>query len=162
PFSPSAAFVSGLVDFCRQRRVYEAELGTYGSPPLSVPRLPRGIDRRTRPGFVLDLAVPASQWRIGETHRRPLKPAQKSSVSIRRARTEGLADHLSMCQSSLLRRRERGEVVTAGDDAEFRSVVQSGIGELFQVVRGSAVLSSILVIRSRTGAYYYSAGTGQE
>jgi lipid II:glycine glycyltransferase (peptidoglycan interpeptide bridge formation enzyme) len=163
PFSPSGAFLSGLVDFCQDRRIYETELNTFGSRALRIAALPREIERRARTEFVIDLTVPASQWKIGETHRRHIRRAEKSGVSVRRVRTEALKDHLSMCAHSLSRRKERGEIVpNVGDSSEFSGALLQGAGEIFQVTRGDAVLSSILVLRSRTGAYYHSAGTSRE
>jgi hypothetical protein len=163
PFAPSCAFLSGLVDFCRDQRIYETALNTFGSRALSIPRLPREIERRARTEFLIDLTVPASQWKIGETHRRHIRRAEKSTVSVRRVRTEGLEDHLSMCGHSLSRRKERGEVVpSVADNPEFSNAMLNGAGELFQVVREDAVLSSLLVLRARTGAYYHSAGTSRE
>jgi hypothetical protein len=162
PFGPSGAFLSGLIDFCRDRRIYETALNTFGSRALRIPKLPREIQRSARTEFVMDLTVPASQWKIGETHRRHIRRAEKSAVSVRRVRAEGLEQHLSMCRQSMSRRQERGEdVVSVADSAEVPSIVLNGAGDLFQVVREEVVLSSILLIISRTGAYYHSAGTSQ-
>lgn len=163
PFSPSDAFLSGLVDFCQDRRIYETELNTFGSRAVKIPALSREIERRIRTEFLIDLTVPHSRWKIGDTHRRHIRRAEKSGVSVRRVRTEGLADHLSMCGHSLSRRKERGEVVpSVGDNPEFSDELLRGAGELFQAMHEGAVLSSLLVLRSRTGAYYHSAGTSQE
>jgi hypothetical protein len=163
PFTPSSTFLSGLIEFCRNQRIYDTALHTFGSRALSIPTLPREIERRARTEFVMDLALPASQWKIGETHRRHIRRAEKSGVSVRRVRMEGLEDHLSMCRQSMSRRQERGEaVMSVADSPEVPSIVLNGAGDLFQVVRDDAVLSSMLVIMSRTGAYYHSAGTSQE
>ena len=163
PFTPSSEFLAGLTDFCGDRRIYETALHSFGSPSLSIPKLPREIERRARTEFVIDLTVPASQWKIGETHRRHIRRAEKSAVSVRRVRAEGLEGHLTMCRLSMSRRKERGEVVqSVADSPEVPSLVLSGAAELFQAVRDDAVLSSMLAIRSRTGAYYHSAGTSQE
>jgi hypothetical protein len=163
PFTPSSAFLSGLADFCRDKRIYEAALHTFGSRALRIPTLPREIERRARTEFVLDLTVPASQWKIGDTHRRHIRRAEKSAASVRRLRGDGLQDHLAMCRESMSRRQERGEaVVSVADSPEVPSLVLNSAGELFQVIRDDAVLSSMLVIMSRKGAYYHSAGTSQE
>ena len=163
PFAPSSAFLSGLIDFCRDRRIYETALHTFGSRALSIPKLPREIERRARTEFVMDLTVPASQWKIGETHRRHIRRAEKNAVSVRCVRTDGLENHLAMCRESMSRRQERGEaVVNVAESPEVASIASSGAADIFQVVRDDAVLSSLLVIRSRTGAYYHSAGTSHE
>jgi lipid II:glycine glycyltransferase (peptidoglycan interpeptide bridge formation enzyme) len=61
------------------------------------------------------------------------------------------------------RRRERGEdVPMAAENPQVVALVRSEFGEFFQAVREGTVLSSMLVIRSRTGAYYHSAGTSPE
>lgn len=163
PFAPSDAFLSGLIAFCRDQRVYETTLNTFASRALNIPRLPREIERRTRTEFLLDLTIPADQWKIGETHRRHIRRAQKSSVAIRRVRSEGLQDHFSLCRASMARREDRGEdVPSATDSPEATSLLRNRVGELFQVVRDNVVLSSMLVIKSHMGAYYHSAGTSPE
>jgi hypothetical protein len=163
PFTPSQAFLSGLIDLCRDRRIYETALHTYGSPTLTIPKLPRETERRARTEFVMDLSVPSGDWKVGETHRRLIRRAEKNAVSVRRVRAEGLEAHLSMCRHSMSRRQERGEVVfSVADSPEIPSIVLSGAGDLFQAVRNDAVLSSMLVIRSSASAYYHSAGTSQE
>jgi hypothetical protein len=163
PFRPSSAFVSGLIDLCRDRRIYDTALNTFGSPALSIPKLPHELERRARTEFVMDLAVPASEWKTGETHRRYIRRAERSAVRVRRVRMEGLEDHLSMCRQSMSRRQIRGEaVMSVADSPEVPSIVLNRAGELFQAVREDAVLSSMLVVMSRTGAYYQSAGTSPE
>jgi lipid II:glycine glycyltransferase (peptidoglycan interpeptide bridge formation enzyme) len=52
--------------------------------------------------------------------------------------------------------------MSVADSPEVPSIGLNGAGDLFQVVRDDAVLSSMLVIMSRAGAYYHSAGTSQE
>jgi lipid II:glycine glycyltransferase (peptidoglycan interpeptide bridge formation enzyme) len=163
PCEPSDLFLKGLIEFCRERRVYETGLQSFGSPALRIPKLPQEIQRRARTEFVIDLTVATSQWKIGETHRRHIRRAEKSAVSIRRVQAEGIAEHLSMCRHSMSRRQERGETVySVADSPEIPSIVMNGAGQIFQAVRDDIVLSSILVIRSRAGAYYHSAGTSQE
>lgn len=162
PFTPSNTFLSGLINFCADQRIYETALQTFGSPPLKIPRLPQEIERRVRTEFVIDLGTPASQWKIGDTHRRHIRRAEKSAVSIRRVRSEGLEQHLAMCRVSMSRRQERGEVVqSVADSPEIPSLVLAGAAELFQAIQDDIVLSSMLALRSRKGAYYHSAGTSQ-
>lgn len=163
PCTPSSQFLAGLIDFCRDRRIYETALHSFGSRALSIPPLPCEIERRARTEFVINLTVPFSQWKIGETHRRHIRRAEKNSVSVRRVRAEGLDAHLSMCRESMSRRKDRGEEVTSiADSPEVPSLVQCGAADLFQAVRDDVVLSSMLIIKSRTGAYYHSAGTSPD
>lgn len=163
PFAPSSTFLSGLIEFCQDRRIYETALHTYGSRALIIPKLPREMERRARTEFVLDLTAATGQWKIGETHRRYIRRAEKNAVSVRRIQAEGIEGHLSMCRHSMSRRQERGEaVVSVADSPEVPSMVLNGAGEFFQAVRDDAVLSSMLVLRSPAGAYYHSAGTSPE
>ena len=163
PFPPSNGFLVTIARFCRDNRIYETTLNTFASPKLQIPPLPLEIERRSRTEFLLTLTVPPEQWKISETHRRHIRRAQKSAIAIRRTRSDGLQDHLTLCQASMARREERGEEVpSVTDNSEAASLVLSGAGELFQAVRNDLVLSSMLVLRSRTGAYYHSAGTRPE
>lgn len=163
PFAPSNSFLATVAAFCRAHRIYDTNLNTFASPELSIPRLPQELERRSRTEFLLALTVPSEQWKISETHRRHIRRAQKNAIAVRRTGSDGLQDHLALCQASMARREERGEdVPSVTDNSEATSLVLSGAGELFQAIRDDQVLSSMLVLRSRTGAYYHSAGTRPE
>ena len=61
------------------------------------------------------------------------------------------------------RRLNRGEHVTV--DAQMHTplaLVQQGAGEFFRAMRSGQALSSILVLRAPSGAYYHSAGTSRD
>ncbi len=58
------------------------------------------------------------------------------------------------------RRAERGEDVSVHhNEARPLALLNSGLGELFQATYRDRVLSSMLILRSRQGAYWQSAGT---
>jgi len=61
------------------------------------------------------------------------------------------------------RRTERGEHLNVELDPALPEVLlANGAGELFQAVRGGEVLASLLVLRSKTGGYYHSAGNSPQ
>ena len=63
----------------------------------------------------------------------------------------------------MTRREQRGEAVSAGFPIEpILALVRTGAGELFQVVDGEHVLSSMLLLRSRLAAYDHTSGSSPE
>jgi lipid II:glycine glycyltransferase (peptidoglycan interpeptide bridge formation enzyme) len=73
------------------------------------------------------------------------------------------AQHLRLMNASLERRAKRGEDVEIREQhARTLAVLTTRAGELFQVVNGEKVLSSILILRSSRGAYYQTGGTPPE
>lgn len=161
PNAPSTTFIEGLRRFCERRGIYEVTLNTYGSPPLSIPDLPVELERRSRTEFLFDLRVDNSQWKIGRTHRQRARQAEKNGVQLLRTSSlDALEPHIGLINSSMRRRKERGEQVSVGADfREASSLMRAGAAEMFQSVQNGVVLSSMLVLRSSAGGYDHSSGT---
>ena len=60
------------------------------------------------------------------------------------------------------RRRASGPEKAIHDNERELALLASGSGEIFLAVRGEQVMSSGLVLRSRKGAYYQSAGNSPD
>jgi hypothetical protein len=131
------------------------------SAAVTIPPLDGELSRRRRCEFVLLLQGSDALARISSNHRRNVARARGQGIGIRRTRAaDACAIHNSLVHTSLDRRTARGETIVAGNDvAPYERMTRTGAGELFQAVRGDAVLSSLLVLRARAGAYYQSAGT---
>jgi hypothetical protein len=162
--TPSEDFVSGLRQFCESEGIYETTLNTFASPSLTIPALPHEAQRIPRTEFAFDLCVNQSDWKLGSTHRRHIRQAEKNGVEIRRTvQAENVQQHIDLIASSMTRRRNRGEsVAISHDNPEVWSITRSGSGELFQAIADDVVLSSVLVMRSKTGGYDHSSGTSAE
>jgi hypothetical protein len=165
---PSVAYGSSAADFCfavarwgRRNGVWEVDLGSFGSEAADVPSTGGELARTRRREFVLDLTSPNPLGGISTNHRRNITKARNAGVEVRRSRhAPDSASHRDLVTMSLERRRDRGEGVE--DEARedlFAALLETGAGELFQAWRGSEILSSVLVLRSVSGAYYHSAGT---
>ena len=122
------------------------------------------LTRRRRREFVLDLRGEPPASRFASNHRRNIARARNQGLSLRRTReADACAVHDRLVHTSLHRRSARGESVPTGSDLpRYIALMQAQAGELFQVVRGDDVLSSLLVLRAREGAYYQSAGTSPD
>jgi Acetyltransferase (GNAT) domain len=157
-------FWGGLLESCRRAGVTHLEVNSYASTHATIPPL-RGEVRRTgRTEYVLELTQPDLWKLLREGHRRSVNRARKAGLTLRRSReVPAYHQHVLMMSASMARRQDRGETVPqiAPGSLPRRSLdlLQAGAGELVQVVHDGDVLSSVLVLRSQSGAYYYSAGT---
>jgi hypothetical protein len=156
-------FWRGIWHACRQRNIWQLQVDTYASLVADIPLLEGETSRRDRFEYILHLDsdvlnVPSSN------HRRNITRAQRHGVSIRR--THHTADckvHAKLMASSMRRRSARGEQVTIEHDTSVaEALLVSGAGELFQAIHQGEVAASMLVLRSRKGGYYHSAGTSSE
>jgi ribosomal protein S18 acetylase RimI-like enzyme len=159
-----SSFWEGLRTFCRQQRITQLQLGTYGSPPgVEIPAFGNHCTRRNRCEFVLSLTGDLAP-RLGSNHKRNVKRGQQAGLVVRRTRSADAASaHEALMNQSMDRRRGRGENVTSvGPSPERMAYLRSGAGELFQALRDGAVLSSVLVLRAPKAGYYQSAGTSAD
>jgi hypothetical protein len=154
-------FWKGVLDLCRELKVWHLQIDSYASPAVSIPHLTGELSRRDRCEHVLDLDRGDILEHTNSQHRRNISRAVKLGLSVRRTREESAcAQHLELVNASLERRAQRGEEVEANnEDARPRALLSSGSAELFQALNGDKVLSSILILRARQGGYYESAGT---
>jgi len=154
-------FWSGLREFCRQHGVVTLELGTFASPAgVAIPTFGVHFTRRPRCEYLMELGENFAA-RLVTNHRRNLRRAQQAGLVISRTRSaQGLRAHQELRQQSLARRRSRGEDIgQLQHSSEEQAFLQSGVGELFQALQGTSVVSSVLVLQASLGGYYQSAGT---
>ena len=157
-------FWEGLMQLCRELKVWRLEIDTYSSPAVELPQLQGELTRRTRWEYVLDLTGGNILDGVSSHHRRNITRAIQSGLVLQRTRSaSACAQHLELMRSSMQRRADRGEAVnTERDNARELALLASGSGEIFLAVRGEQVMSSGLVLRSRKGAYYQTAGNSPE
>jgi lipid II:glycine glycyltransferase (peptidoglycan interpeptide bridge formation enzyme) len=159
--APSSDFLDFLTRFCEAEGICETVLNTFASPTMRIARLPHEMERIERIEYAFDLRLNPTDWKLGSTHRRHVKNAEKNDIKVLRTTSAAnVARHIELIGASMRRRQERGERVSvAQDNPEIVSLVQSGSGELFQALMGTEVLSSIFVLRSQKGGYDHSSGT---
>ncbi len=155
------AFWSGVMRFCRRHLVWEIEANSFGAERTTIPTHATEVARRERAEYVLDLTRNDLVSAISTNHRRNAAKARRADVRVVRvASHEACLRHIELMGASMTRRAGRGEAVPdTGDARTTTALVGAGAAELYQAVRGEEVLSSILIVRSATGAYYQSAGT---
>lgn len=156
-----ATFWRGLLAFCRQRHISQLDVESFASRAAAIPMLPRESSRRERVEYVLDL-FPTRPLSLSSNNRRSLNRARANGLTLYRTRDfSSSAVHEELMRASMTRRAARGEAVDPVDgDTTTRRLLSSGAGELFQALDPHGqVMSSVLVLRSRQGAYYQSAGT---
>ena len=154
-----ADLLAELAAACGRAGVTELRLDTFASSGLRLPdALPRAT-RRSRTEWVLGLdAEPAAG--LGSNHRRNAARGAKAGLRLTRSAdpARGRA-HAAVGAASVARRRRRGESSEEVGAMESARLLAAGAAELFQAERDGAVLSSLLVLRAPSGAYYHSAGT---
>lgn len=159
-----AAFGTALARFCAAHRVTEVDVNTFCSPPGPLPTLPGEVRRYARTEFVIDLDGERLLPSMAKGHRQPIRSAERAGLVLRRSTSEAAcAEHVFVMGASMTRREERGESVSTGFPIEpILALVRTGAGELFQVVDGDRVLSSMLLLRSRLVAYDHTSGSSPE
>jgi hypothetical protein len=157
-------FVDGLIRFCAANGVIDLEINSYGSPMLTLPSLPNETRRFARTEFVLDLDGESLLPDMSRDHRQRIKRAERAGLVLRRSTAEAACiEHARLIASSMVRREGRGEAVsTTLDVGPLHALVRSGAGELFQVVDGAKVLSSMLLLRAPRAAYDHTSGSSPE
>jgi Acetyltransferase (GNAT) domain len=160
------AFWAGIYSLCRRLRVTDLIAGTFSSPQFCLPPLRGEVSRRERREYIISLNDENWDSSLSSNHKRNIKKASGAELTIRAAKGQSdlLAEHVRLMEQSLERRAARGESVLKSStiSEESRAYLDSGAGELYQATRHGVVVSSILLLRSRHGAYYHSAGTSPE
>lgn len=154
-------FWDGLVKFCRASDISILNVETFGSPETMIAPLNGETARKGRYEFQLDLAGTDLWTGLNRRNRRSIKKAIDAGLQLQRAEGQtACQSHVEIANSSLTRRRNRGEDIRyeiGADDA--LAFIQNDAGEIYQAALGDEVLSSILILRSSTGAYAQTSGT---
>jgi len=151
--------------FCVDTGVTRLRIQSLGSSNKGIPCLGRTISHFTRREFLLDIPSKPEPIALSSNHRRNLRRAERAGIVVDATSDPAASEtHVSLIDSSMTRRQEKGENATTGtDSASFRCLVETGAGLIFQARNGEeAVHSSMLVLLSERGAYYHSAGTSPE
>jgi hypothetical protein len=159
-----SVFWSGLDAFCREGKVTNLQLSTFASPSVSIPRL-RGEEARTpRTEYQLALNGRDVYAELSTHHRTRVRKARARGLTVRRAVSgDALDAHVALQSNSMARRRERHEAVPLEfSSAEDAALLANGAAELYQAMSGDDVASTLLIMRSRRGAYFKAAGTSPE
>ena len=155
----SAAFWDGLFAFCRQQNVTMLETNSFGSEsPVEIPAVKPDMTRELQMEYIIQLD---GLRRLSRNHRRNLQKASPANLTLRRASSEAACDeHVRLMSQSRDRRVKRGEIVAMDLNPEhYGPLLKHGAGELFQVSHQGITVSSMLVLRSKEAAYFYSSGT---
>ena len=167
---PTAA---GSVEFwdevnrlAKREGITDITAGSFASCEFELPKLPGEVSRRNRPEFLLPLDNVELPSLLSSNHKRNAKKAAKAEVTVRRTRDclDWLPQHCALMGHSADRRMARGESVSmSAEMSDYRAFLQNGAAEVFQAMRGTdEVLSSVLILRSPSMAYYQSAGTSAD
>ena len=158
------AFWNGLLDFCSKARVSYLELNSFASKNAMVPTLRGEIGRKMRFEYLLHLHGTDLWDQLSSNHKRNIHRAQKAGIQFLRASNEASCHkHALLIEASVERRKGRGEEIGEPNQLQdFLTMTRSGAGVLFQAVLDGLVVSSVMVLLARRGAYYQSAGTSGE
>ena len=163
---PAAAgaeeYWSGLLRFSADHGITRIEANSFASPAVTIPTLKQESERHDRCEYVIDLTE-FNPDRISSNHKRNIRKAKVLTIT-RSVDQSACREHVRLMDLSHDRRRRRGEVIAerSAMDHHLVAYLNAGAGELFQASLDKNVLSSVLVLRSLSGAYYQSAGTSPE
>jgi hypothetical protein len=153
-------FWEGVTRFCHKQRITHLKVSTFASPGSQIPFLKGETHRRKRSEFLIDLQKPDLWHDLSKNHARNIKRGRKNGLEMTRFNdSEACRSHAQLIGASMTRRGKRGEAVTDAAPVDaLGALVDSGAGEFFQAVLDGTVLSSVLVLLAKKGAYYHSAG----
>lgn len=162
--SDADVFWKGLEDFCRTEKIDILKLDTFGSDEVDIAMFRGESERIDRFEYHLDLTGGVDlEGKLHRRARRNWQVAGKAGCTIRRSTTEFVSDHVLTSNSSLQRRKMRGESIEyLNEETQATKFLDNGIGEIFQAVYEGEVASSLLVVKSSKGVYAQTSGTTDE
>jgi hypothetical protein len=166
-------FWESLIRFFRMHRVTYLQLTSRSGSRARIPPLPGKPERYEQyDEYVLDLGDSEWEQKLPRNHRRNIKSAMESGVTLRRTTSgDACREHVRLMAASQERRRKRGETIIGNLEwvgnferavTDYSLLVEKGPGELFQVVEGGKVLSSGLVLMAAEGACFHTSGHSPE
>lgn len=157
-------FWGGLLGFCNSFRIWDLSIRSIVPTSSTIDLDAVQLNRKTGVEYRLALCRDRRVSPPSSNHRRSIAKATTLGMQARRTRDLGAVQtHLDLMQSSMGRRVARGEDVPSHLSPRFyEAMLSTGAGEFAQAVRGDVVRSSIFLLRSKSGAYYQSAGTSPE
>ena len=164
PVAADSPFWSGLHTFIAEQGITNLELSTFASPETRIPPWPGELERIDRTEFAMPLRDVELLSRVSKSHRERISKGRRKGLVVRRDASEAAIDaHVALHINSMDRRKSRGEDVSLEfERAGSAALLASGAGELFQAMLGDHVASSLLILRSPTGAYSESSGNSKE
>jgi GNAT acetyltransferase-like protein len=158
-------FWDGLLGLCAELSVTVLHINTFASTATRIPLLPRELQRVSRVEYVIPLHNEDLSRRLRKTHRWRVNRGRRAGLTMKLSKAEAdCRTHCSLISASMKRRAERGEDVSTRESAvsPYMALLSAGAGELFQASLNDVVLSSALVLTSRTGGYLQTSGTNAE
>ena len=164
PVAMGSPFWQGVRAFITEQGITDLELSTFASPESRIPHWPGELERVDRTEFAMPLKNVELLPRVSKSHRERISKGRRKGLVVRRDGSDAAIDaHVALHITSMDRRKSRGEnVSTAFERAGSAALIASGAGELFQAMLGDHVASSLLILRSATGAYSESSGNSKE
>ncbi|MGD9562329.1 MAG: GNAT family N-acetyltransferase [Pyrinomonadaceae bacterium] len=155
------AFWRGLFDASRRMGISILSVNTFASMETTITERQGRLSHKKRSEYRLDLTNPDLWAIMNRRHHRHVKKAKSRGLSFQRADgQDAIPLHVELTNISLERHRARGESIDyqiSRDEVE--AFIGLGSGEIVRAVRDGEVFSSLLIARSRTGAYAQSSGT---
>jgi hypothetical protein len=164
PVAADSPFWQGVRAFVSEHGITDLELSTFASPESRIPHWLGELERIDRTEFAMPLKNVELLPRVSKSHRERISKGRRKGLVVRRDGSDAAIDaHIALHINSMDRRRSRGEnVSTEFERAGSAALIASGAGELFQAMLGDHVASSLLILRSATGAYSESSGNSKE
>lgn len=156
----SEGFWNELLCYCRSQRITDLSVQTFASRKADIPPLSGQTGRTSRWEFLIDLTRSDVTSEFGKEHRRLARRAAERGMQVRRTtELSAVQAHLKVSQYSTDRRRSRGEDVGTDSERMITALLRSGCSEIFQAIESDQVMSSIVVMKAKQGAYLFAAGS---
>jgi hypothetical protein len=156
-------FWRGLREYCQKRQILQLDLNAFNSLPIEVPSLSSIGKTINRQEYIIDLRqfTDYSKTELSRNHRRNIKKAERAGLFYQiRDNFEACKDHSRLMAHSLRRRQNLGQSIHYEPSPEkWFAYVQCKAGFIMQAKHDSDWVSSLLILRSSSQAYYVSGGT---
>lgn len=165
PVLPAGDFAPAIDQLVHQFRIGRLNLFSYHSAAARQPEWFPVEWRRGTDEFLWDLTRLPTVESLHKSGRQGVRLAERMGCRlVAESDRATLASHQALLASSRDRRLSRGDRTSpAPAGLRMRAFLESGVGQVFQVVEpGGAVHSSALVLRSARGAYLHSMGSSEQ
>ena len=148
---------------CHDQGVGRLQLRTFGSQHSTVPSHSAETIRRPRTEWRIPLSAPDLTTGFSSHHRRQIRRGERSGLELRTGCTDTQAHHHQALVSAGQSRRRRLGKAAAPErhDPLVPALLRTGAAQLYQAVLDGRISASVLVLVTRSGAYYHSAGVDE-
>jgi len=158
-----ACFWTGLKTYCKSKKILWLDMNAFNSTPTIVPNLGVLNSFTVRREFILkpEEIKLIGKRALSSNHRRNIGKGKKIGLSFEySANFKACQDHAKLVRHSMIRRKNRGELVSLNQSPDrFFSLTESGVGYFARALLNNDCVSSALILQTTSQAYFQSGGS---